>query len=141
MADKKIELRVIAPTQATTKSPYKYRKNVDMVILRCTTGELGVLPGRVPCSMVLDLGILRVFDEDKEVHMAVMGGIAHVNNDVVTVLSDSAQWPEDIKVDEVTKTLETLERKVSETDNILEKSSYRDDFRRCKIQLELAEKQ
>jgi len=140
MADKKIELRVIAPTMATDKSPYKYKRSVDMVILRCTTGELGVLPGRVPCSMVLDLGIMRVFDGDTESHMAVMGGVAHVSGDVVTVLSDSAQWPEDIDVAKVSESLKEVERLVSETDDILKKSSYRDDLRRCKIQLELASK-
>jgi len=140
MADKKIELRVIAPTMATDKSPYKYKKSVDMVILKCTTGELGVLPGRVPCSMVLDLGIMRVFDDGKEIHMAVMGGVAQVSGDVVTVLSDSAQWAKEIDVATVSESLKEIERKVSATDNILEKSSYRDDLRRCKIQLELAER-
>jgi hypothetical protein len=30
IAEKKIELRVIAPTMATDKSPYKFQKSVDM---------------------------------------------------------------------------------------------------------------
>ncbi|MCL2215473.1 MAG: ATP synthase F1 subunit epsilon [Defluviitaleaceae bacterium] len=136
----KLELRVIAPTQATDKSPYKYKRDVDMVILRCTTGEMGILPGRVPCSMVLDLGLLRVFDGDTESHMAVMGGVAHVSNNIVTVLSDSAQWPEDIDVKKVSEDLKEIERKINETENLLEKDTYRNDSRRCKIQLELTGK-
>ncbi|MCL1883361.1 MAG: hypothetical protein FWF81_06400 [Defluviitaleaceae bacterium] len=91
IADKKLDLRVIAPTMATDKSPYKFQKAVDMVIMRCTTGDIGILPGRVPVSMVLDKGTLRIFDEDTEKLMEVSGGIAHVSDDVVTILSESAQ--------------------------------------------------
>jgi F0F1-type ATP synthase epsilon subunit len=42
--EKKVELRVIAPTMATDKSPYKFQKAVDMVIMRCSTGDMGILP-------------------------------------------------------------------------------------------------
>ncbi|MDR0272737.1 MAG: hypothetical protein LBI27_05415, partial [Clostridiales bacterium] len=37
---------------ATDKSPYKFNDNIDMVIMRCTTGDMGILPGRVPVTTV-----------------------------------------------------------------------------------------
>jgi len=93
MADKKLELRVIAPTASADKSLASYKKgvNVDMVIMRCTTGDLGVLPGRTPCSMVLGKGDLRVFNDGNEKRMEIDGGIASVGNDVVTILTDSVK--------------------------------------------------
>jgi F-type H+-transporting ATPase subunit epsilon len=84
----KLDLRVISPAAATDKSPYKLQASVDMVILRCTTGELGILPGRMPCSMTLGSGPMRILNEGTETRWHVEGGVAHVSGDIVTVLSD-----------------------------------------------------
>lgn len=88
-AEKKLKLRVIESTMTPSKSPYKYENDVDMVILRCATGDLGILPGRVPCTMVLGDGVLRAYQGDVIDRLGVMGGIAHVSDDIVTVLSDT----------------------------------------------------
>ena len=138
MAEKKLELRVIAPTSATDKSPYKYQKNVDMVIIRCSSGDLGVLPGRVACSMVLGLGVLRIFDEDTELHMAVMGGMAHVSDDVVTILSDSAQLPTDINVAATNESIQETQRLLNEETDADQRKTYNDNLKRFQIQLDVA---
>ena len=141
MADKKIELRVIAPTMATDKSPYKFRKDVDMVIMRCKTGDMGILPGRVPCSVVLDAGVLRIFDESvgvQERHMAIMGGIAHVGDDIVTILSDSAQKPEEIDVEQVNAAIKDARRRYDETPDLNKKSELCNEIHRYQIRLDVA---
>ena len=135
----KLKLRVIAPTMATDKNPYKVEENVDMVIMRCTTGDMGILPGRVPCSMVLDNGVLRVFDEEKVRRMAILGGIAHVDDDIVTILSDSAQKPEEINAAQVTNELKELRRLHDETADLHEKDAHKKEIRRCQVLLEVAE--
>jgi len=135
--DKKVELRVIAPTMSTNRNPYKFNEEVDMVILRCTTGDLGVLPGRLPCSMVLDTGILRIINDDKEKHMAIMGGVAHVNNDIVTILSDSALLPEDIDVEEVKAKIEEEESAIQNTSDFSQKDKHNAKIKEYKVQLEL----
>jgi len=92
MADKKIALKIISPGQAVdTRMP----KTADMVIMHCTTGDLGILPGRMPCSMVLGEGVLRILNEGKENRMNISGGVASVSHDVVTVMTESIEWLED----------------------------------------------
>jgi len=91
MADKKLELRIIAPGMRLEKAP---PTTADMVILYCTTGEFGILPGRLPCSMVLGKGMLRVHENDTEYRLMLDGGIASVAGDLVTVLSNSVEWCE-----------------------------------------------
>jgi len=81
MGDKKIELRVVSAGKA------RQPELVDMVIMRCTTGDLGVLPGRVPISMTLESGKLRMFKDGKEEYISVMGGVANVSNDIVTIFT------------------------------------------------------
>ena len=91
MADKKLELRIIAPGMTLKKKPPTL---ADMVVVHCITGELGILPGRMPCSMVLGKGSLRVHEGEREYRMKIDGGIASVSNDVVTVLSNCVEWVE-----------------------------------------------
>ena len=86
--NKKLELRIIAPGMKLDKQPPKY---ADMIIVPCSNGELGVLPGRTPCSMVLKKGAVRVAVDGVEVRLQIDGGIATVSKDVVTVLSNSVE--------------------------------------------------
>jgi len=135
---KKIELRVIAPTTATNVSPYKFNEEIDMVIMRCTTGDMGILPGRVPISMVLGTGVLRILDEDSEKHMAIMGGVAHASDNIVTILSDSALSPSEIEVEKVQNELKEFRRKYDEATDISEKNSYREELHRCQVLVDVA---
>jgi len=82
--DKKLELRIIAPGVKLDRTPPKY---ADMIIVPCTTGELGILVDRLPCSMVLKKGTVRIFENDTETRINIDGGIATVNKNVVIVLS------------------------------------------------------
>jgi len=87
MADKKIELKIISPGEPVDD---RVPTMVDMVIMRCTTGDFGILPGRMPCSMVLGTGILRIMNDGAESRMEISGGVASVSQDVVTILTESA---------------------------------------------------
>ena len=140
MAERKLNLRVISPRTATDKRPYKLQKESEMVILRCKTGDLGILVGRMPCTMVLGSGILRSFDEGKEYFMAIMGGVAHVQNDVVTVLTDTALFPQEIDQDEVKSQISEMEEKIKDTADLALKDSLRADLRGLRVQLEVAGK-
>ena len=91
MADKKLELRIIAPNMNLGKD---LPTHADMVIVYCITGEMGILPGRLPCAMVLGKGSLRIYEGETVYHLKIDGGIASVSGDVVTVLSNVVEWAE-----------------------------------------------
>jgi len=84
-SNKKLELRVIAPTAAEKNG---FSKHVDMVVMYASTGYMGILPGRALVSVVLAPGLLRFFEGEAETQMPIGGGIAHVSGDVVTVLTE-----------------------------------------------------
>jgi F-type H+-transporting ATPase subunit epsilon len=86
----KLRLRVVTPEKT------KFDGDAEMVIMRCMTGDMGILPRHEPCSATLDDGILRLMDAGEERRMAVFGGLVQVRDDVVTILTGDAQWPEDI---------------------------------------------
>ena len=88
--DKKIRLRVVTPEAV------KEQMDVDMVIMRCKTGDLGVLHGHENCSAVLDYGVLRVLNDGTERRMAVFGGLVQIADNVVNMLTNGALWPGEI---------------------------------------------
>ncbi|MCL2047937.1 MAG: F0F1 ATP synthase subunit epsilon [Defluviitaleaceae bacterium] len=137
MAENKLELRVVAPTMATDKSPYKINAKIDMAILRCTTGDMGILAGHIPVSMVLDIGILRIFDGDSESRVAVLGGIAHVSEDIITVLSDAALVPEEIDVKAIGAELGELLQRVEQGADEGEKQEMQRRIVSCRVLLEV----
>ena len=74
-----------------------YNDDVDMVILRGAGGDMGIMPGHEGRAAVLGYGPLRIFKNGAEENeLAVLGGFAEITSDNVTVLSDAAEWPNEI---------------------------------------------
>jgi F-type H+-transporting ATPase subunit epsilon len=77
----------------------------DFVALPMYDGELGVLHGRAPLVGRLGFGELRIRQGDRLRRYFVDGGFVQVRANVVTVLTDRALRPEQIKVDEANEVL------------------------------------
>lgn len=120
MAEEKAKMRL----RVATPKKVKFDKDVDMVIVRCITGDWGILPRHVASSAILDYGVLRIVNGGEERRMAVFGGIAQVKDNVVTVLANDAEWPEDI------------DRAVAEAEHEKLKNSLQDDRDELQIQKE-----
>jgi len=74
-----------------------YNDDVDMVILHGADGDMGILPGHESRAAVLGYGPLRIFKNGAlENELAVLGGVAEIINDNITVLSEAAELPEEI---------------------------------------------
>ena len=83
---KKLTLRIIAHGMQL-KNPLP--PTADMVIIHAMTGEMGILPGRLPCNMALGKGALRVYENDQVYAYKINGGIGSVSHNEVTILSNA----------------------------------------------------
>ena len=137
MTEKKIEIYVITP-DATESDKYKFRGQADMVILRCRTGEMGILPRRVACSAILDDGALRILDENTERKIAVLGGVFHFENDTLTVITQKALLPGEIDVIATEAQISEFETRLNHETNVTEKDKIRKELQRCKVLLKVA---
>ena len=54
MADKTFNLQIISPTRVF------FDEAVDMVEMKTTEGEIGVLAGHIPLTTILEPGVLRI---------------------------------------------------------------------------------
>ena len=74
-----------------------FDEQVNMVIMRCTTGDMGIMAGHAAYSAVLDIGILRILDDDAdERRIALFGGVARVLDNLLTILVHDAKWPDEL---------------------------------------------
>jgi len=88
---KRLHLKIVTPLRML------YDDDIDMVILRGVNGDMGILPGHENRAAILSYGPLRIInDGSQENELAVLGGFAEIMNDMVTVLSDAAEWPDEI---------------------------------------------
>ncbi len=60
-----------------------YESDVEMVVARAQSGELGVLPGHIPMVAPLQIGGVRMKKDGKTEQVAVNGGFLEVRPDKV----------------------------------------------------------
>jgi len=58
MADKTFNLQIISPTRVF------FDGDAEMVEMKTTEGEIGVLAGHIPLTVILEPGILRIKQAD-----------------------------------------------------------------------------
>ncbi|MCL2045385.1 MAG: ATP synthase F1 subunit epsilon [Oscillospiraceae bacterium] len=131
MADKLFRLKVFTPFIE------KVDEDVNMVVLRCQTGDWGVLAGHAPFSAVLRYGTLRMINGDNERVLAVYGGVASVKDNVLTVLTSEAEWPDEIDLARVQSQREQAEQRLRERTDYLEMQYDRVLIRRALVQIEV----
>ncbi len=126
------------PLRVEVVSPERtlYSGEADMVLARTTEGEIAFLTGHVPFIGSLGVGrvIIRTPEGGDEILAAVHGGFVEVNDDKVTVLSDTAELAGDIDVDRARRALEAAEEGGDEEEDDVEAAK-----RRAELRLELAE--
>jgi F-type H+-transporting ATPase subunit epsilon len=132
VAAKKLRLRI------TTPENVKYDEDAEMVIMRCITGDMGILANHEPISAILDYGVLRILNGDEERRMAVFGGVAQVGDNKVTILANDAQWPEDIDIAFVEAERERMARRSQESADDLQIQKDQIMMRRTLVQIEVS---
>lgn len=115
MADKNsFLLRIITPERLF------YENQVDMVEFNTTEGEIGVLPGHVPLTVIVKPGILDITEPEGDKVAALHAGFAEILPDRVTILAEIIEWPEEIDEERARaareRAEERLRSKTAETD-------------------------
>lgn len=115
MADKNtFLLRIITPERLF------YEGVAEMVEFNTTEGEIGVLSGHVPLTVILKPGILNIHEPEGEKKAALHSGFAEILQDRVTILAEIVEWPEEINEGRAeaakTRAEERLRSRTPETD-------------------------
>lgn len=87
---KEIALRIITPERVF------YEGAADMIEFNTTEGEIGVLPGHIPMTVIIMPGVLTIHEAQGEKWAALHSGFAEILPDQVTILAEVVEWPDEI---------------------------------------------
>lgn len=104
----KFQLEIVTPERSF------FSGEVEMVILRGIEGDLAILKDRAPLITPLTIGKVRIFKDGEEKVAAVVDGYVTVAKDKTTIITDSAEWPEEIDVERAIEAKKRAEKRLKE---------------------------
>lgn len=73
-----------------------YSGEVTMVELNTTDGEMGIYPEHIPVTVGVAPGILKIHEGSEVKRAALLAGFMQIMPEKITILAESADWPQDI---------------------------------------------
>lgn len=86
-----------------TQEKTVYSKTADSVTAKTALGEITILPHHDNLVTLIEPGEIKIHNGSERIALATSGGFLEVNNNVVTILADSAELPSDINIEEAEK--------------------------------------
>ncbi|MDE0032582.1 MAG: F0F1 ATP synthase subunit epsilon [Deltaproteobacteria bacterium] len=110
MADS-ISLRVVTPVRLVLE------EQVDELTAPGPLGQLGILPDHAALMTTLDIGQLSYKKSGANSVITLTGGYAEVLDNIVTVLADAAEFPNEIDTARAENARARAERTLEDRDN------------------------
>ena len=87
------KLRIITPDRVF------YEGTADMIEFNTTEGEIGVLPGHIPMTVIIKPGVLTITEKDEVKEAALHSGFVEILPDRMTILAEVVEWPGEIDLE------------------------------------------
>lgn len=87
------KLRIITPDRVF------YEGTADMIEFNTTEGEIGVLPGHTPMTVIIKPGVLTITEKDEVKEAALHSGFVEILPDRMTILAEVVEWPGEIDLE------------------------------------------
>nr|YP_010760085.1 ATP synthase CF1 epsilon subunit [Cuscuta indecora]WEY30023.1 ATP synthase CF1 epsilon subunit [Cuscuta indecora] len=124
-----LKLCVLTPNQIIWDS------EVEQIILSTNSGQIGILPNHIPIATALDIGILRIRLNDQWLSVALMGGVARIANNAITILVNDAEIGRDIHRKDAQKNLEIAETNFEKAEGTRQKIEANVALRRARTRI------
>ncbi|MBB6447185.1 F0F1 ATP synthase subunit epsilon [Bacillus benzoevorans] len=109
-----------------------FDSEVEMIIAKAKSGELGIMAGHIPLVAPLEIGAVRLKNGGNTELVAVSGGLLEVRPEKVTILAQAAEIAEKIDVERALAAKERAERRLNE----MKQDTL--DFKRAELALQRA---
>ncbi len=104
---KKFNLEVVTPDRVF------FEGETDMAIVRTTEGDLGILYDHEPLVAPVKIGSIRVRQDDSTYRWAACTeGFVIINEEKVTIITNSAEWSDEIDIKRAEKAKERAENRL-----------------------------
>lgn len=75
-----------------------FEGDVEGIIVRTTDGDVGILKNHIHMVSPLKIGVVRIKQDGEYKNATCAGGFIQVTNEKTTIITDSAEWPEEVDV-------------------------------------------
>lgn len=127
----KLSLKIITPSRNM------FEGDVDMVIMRTMSGDVGILHGHQPMVTVLDYGVLTIKTDGEEKYAAVLGGFAEISAEGMSILTDAAEWSTEIDIVRAEAAKERAEARLKNTQAVIDIQRAELALKRALVRLDL----
>ncbi|MCT4619028.1 MAG: F0F1 ATP synthase subunit epsilon [Marinisporobacter sp.] len=86
------ELEIVTPDRKF------YEGSVERIVVRSTQGDMGILKDHMFTVSPLEIGVVKIKENGKYKEAACAGGFIQIKEEKTTIITDSAEWPEEIDV-------------------------------------------
>ena len=100
--------RVITPEEIV------YDGEADLVVARIADGDIGVMVDHAPVVSMVEIGAVRITQDDQRYVFATSDGFFKVSENLVQILVEEAAPPDEIDVSEAESRVEEAENELSE---------------------------
>ena len=87
------------PLKIVTPYGQAYEGSAEEVIVRTTTGDMGILAGHTNCVAPLGMGRATIVIDGKKRYGACIGGMISVVNGQVSIVATTFEWADQIDAD------------------------------------------
>ena len=87
------------PLKIVTPDGVKFDGEVEQLIVRTTTGDIGILAGHVNCVAPLGMGRASIQIDGKKRYGACIGGMISVMNGRANLVPTTFEWADEIDAD------------------------------------------
>ena len=132
----------IHKTRVTIVTPYTnfLEQRADSVTLPSQDGSVGVMAGHMPLVIALFPGICSIRLDDEVKHCVLTEGYAEIGQHMVLIVSNSAEWPEEIDVRRAYKSITENKELLKEANaKDITTIGYQENINRAKARLRLIE--
>ena len=129
---KKFELNIITPTDTLNYSDVEYLRAPSI------DGMFGVLSGHISSIIALDVGEVKIVNNNKSIRFATSGGFADINNNNVTLVLETAEEAINIDIKRANESMDRAKKYINDTSSDVQRAL--NSIKRAKNRIRISKK-
>ena len=118
------------PLKIVTPDGLRFDGQAEELIVRTTTGDLGILAGHINCVAPLGMGRAMIVSEGVKRYAACIGGMVSVVDGTVSLVPTTFEWAEEIDAERAQRSAQRAQavldnKTAADTDVVLAKARLR----------------
>lgn len=104
------------PLKIVTPDGLQFDGQAEELVVRTTTGDMGILAGHISCVAPLGMGRATIVAEGKKMYAACIGGMLSVVNGEVNLVPTTFEWADKIDAERADNSAERAKKILASKD-------------------------